>query len=280
VAKKFDGSDKRNPPHIKRITKDIESEIVRIAQEDLDAGYGKIVGYLEDLGISFSKTTIAKILKKHGIDPAPKRKHDTTWKNFIKRHMDVMWGCDFFTQEVWTLNGLVTYYVLVFIHLGSRKLEIAGVTEHPATSWTTNRARGFMYDADLVPEKANMRLLLHDKGSHFKGDFDSIFKGTNEVGQEMETVITTSPQMNGHCERVIQSIQTECTDQMIFLGERMLRYALKEYQNHYNAERHHQGIENRIPFPQEKEPPSTAGKIKCKTRLGGLLRKYYRDTAA
>jgi hypothetical protein len=91
---------------------------------------------------------------------------------------------------------------------------------------------------------------------------------------------TTSPQMNGHCERVIQSIQTECTDQMIFLGERMLRYALKEYQNHYNAERHHQGIENRIPFPQEKKPPSTAGEIKCKTRLGGLLRKYYRDTAA
>ena len=63
--------------------------------------------------------------------PAPERKKTTTWKEFIRTHMDVLVATDFFTAEVWTLGGLVTYYVLFFIHLGSRKVHVAGVTPHP-----------------------------------------------------------------------------------------------------------------------------------------------------
>ena len=86
--------------------------------------------------------------------------------------------------------------------------------------------------------------------------------------------------MNGYSECVIQSIQNECTERMIFIGERMLRYALKQYQAHYNTERHHQGIENVIPFPTAEHEIVPVGEIKCKTRLGGMLRKYYRASAA
>jgi putative transposase len=281
VAQKFDGSSNRTAPSVKRITKEIEAEIVRIAREDLTAGYSKIVGYLQDLGISFSETAIANILRKHGIDPAPKRKHEQNWKEFIQSHLDLMWGCDFFTHEVWTLQGLATYYVLVFIHLGSRRLEVVNMTQHPTAEWTAQQARNFLYDSDAIAEKGKMRFLLHDKGTQFNEAFHAVFEGTrNEHGEKIETVTVSCPQMNGYTERVIQSIQNECTDRLIFIGERMLRYALKQYQEHYNTERHHQGIGNIIPFPTAEPEVVQVGERKCKTRLGGILRKYYRASAA
>ena len=276
VAKKFDGSKNRKPSTAKqkRITKEIEAEIVRIAKEDERAGYGKIVGYLEDLGINFSKTTIAKILKKYGVKPAPERKNDLTWSKFIESHKEVLWGCDFFTQEVWTLQGLMTYYVLVFIHLGSRRLEIINMTQNPTGAWATQQARNFVYDKDQVFEKEKMRYLIRDRGSQYIEDFDNVFKG-----EGVKIIKSKYPQMNAYTERVIQSIQNECTDRMIFLGERSLRYALKQYQAFHNTERHHQGIGNKVPFPVEFKKPSE-GEIECKTRLGGLLRQYRRKVAA
>jgi transposase len=277
VARKFDGSQQRGT--VKRITKEIELKIVEMARENMTAGYDKIRGYLDDLGISYSKTTIGDILKKHGIQPAPERKYDLTWKQFIKTHAHIMWGCDFFTHEVWTKGGLLTYYVLVFIHLDTRRLEIINVTQNPTAKWTMQQARNFFYDIDKIPEKANMKYLLHDKGSQFNRDFnDLISTSTNELNQKISPKVTTCAQMNGHCERVIQSIQTECLDNFICMGERMLRYVLKEYQDFYNHERHHQGINNQIPLVDKKDIKAI-GKIECKERLGGLLKKYSRQAA-
>ena len=82
-----------------------------------------------------SDQTVGNILKRHGLPPAPERKTTTTWKEFIRTHMDVLVATDFFTAEVWTLGGLVTYYVLFFLHLGSRRVHIAGVTPHPNEAW-------------------------------------------------------------------------------------------------------------------------------------------------
>jgi hypothetical protein len=80
--------------------------------------------------ITISAQTVGNILKRHGLPPAPERKTTTTWKEFIRTHMDVLVATDFFTAEVWTLGGLVTYDVLFFIHLGSRRVQVAGVTPH------------------------------------------------------------------------------------------------------------------------------------------------------
>ena len=195
VARKFDGSKNRKP--IKRITKEIELQIVELARDNLSAGYGKIEGYLNDLGISYSKTTIKTILIKHGIKPAPERKFNLTWKQFIKTHAHIMWGCDFFTHEVWSKHGLITYYIFVFIHLKSRRLEIINVTQHPTTQWTIQQARNFFYDMNEVPEKANMKYLLHDKGSQFNKDFDELITtSSNELGQKIKPITTTCAQMN------------------------------------------------------------------------------------
>src|SRR5712691_9219524 len=107
-----------------RIDPVVEALVVRMARENRSWGYDRMVGALHNLGYTMSDQTVGNILKRHGIPPAPERKTTTTWKEFIRTHMEVLVATDFFTAEVWTLGGLVTYYVLFFIHLGSRKIHV------------------------------------------------------------------------------------------------------------------------------------------------------------
>ena len=104
-------------------------------------GYDRIVGALVNLGHQVTDQTVGNILRRHGIGPVPERSKTTTWKEFIRRHMDVLAGTDFFTVEVLTWRGLVTYYVLFFIHLESRRVSIAGITDHPEACWMRQVAR-------------------------------------------------------------------------------------------------------------------------------------------
>jgi putative transposase len=66
------------------------------------------VGALANLGFLLSDQTVGNILRRHGFSPAPKRKQAISWKDFIRSHMEVLVGTDFFTVEVLTLKGLVT----------------------------------------------------------------------------------------------------------------------------------------------------------------------------
>ncbi|MEE9266316.1 MAG: helix-turn-helix domain-containing protein [Gammaproteobacteria bacterium] len=112
VARKFDGSKARRYPGRPRIEPELEDLVVRMAKENVGWGYDRIVGALANLGYTLSDETVANILRRNGIPPAPERKRTTTWKAFIRAHMAVLAGTDFFTVEVLTLRGLVTYYVL------------------------------------------------------------------------------------------------------------------------------------------------------------------------
>jgi putative transposase len=82
-----------------------------------------------------SDQTIGNVLRRHGIPPAPARKRTTTWAEFIRIHLALLAATDFFTVEVLRLRGLVTFYVLFFIHLESRRVTIAGITPYPAEPW-------------------------------------------------------------------------------------------------------------------------------------------------
>ena len=135
VARKFDGSKVRRYPGRPRITSELEALVVRMAKENVDWGYDRIVGALANLGYTLSDETVGNILRRNGIPPAPERKRTSTWHAFIRAHMAVLAGTDFFTVEVLTLRGLVTYYVLFFIHLESRRVEVAGITPHPNEAW-------------------------------------------------------------------------------------------------------------------------------------------------
>jgi putative transposase len=121
VAQKFDGSQRRKTPGRPRIDQELEALVVRMAQENRSWGYDRIVGALANLGYTVSDQTVGNILKRHGIPPAPERQTTTSWKEFIRTHMDVLVATDFFTTEVWTWGGLVTYYVLFFIRLNTRE---------------------------------------------------------------------------------------------------------------------------------------------------------------
>ena len=130
VAQKFDGSGQRKSLSRPRVDQELEDLVMRMAEENRSWGYDRIGGALANLGYTISDQTVGNILKRHGLPPAPARRTTTTWPEFIRTHMDMLVATDFFTAEVWTLGGLVTYSVLFFIHLGSRKVEVAGVTPH------------------------------------------------------------------------------------------------------------------------------------------------------
>jgi hypothetical protein len=114
IARKFDGSKARRGPGRPRIKREVEQLIIRMASENRDWGYDRIAGALANLGYETSDQTVGNVLQRHGLPPAPERKRMTTWAAFIRTHQALLAGTDFFTAEVLTLRGLVTYYVLFF----------------------------------------------------------------------------------------------------------------------------------------------------------------------
>jgi transposase len=128
VAQKFDGSKYRHSPGRPRVDPELEELVLRMARENRSWGYDRIQGALKHLGYTLSDQTVGNILKRHGLPPAPERKETTTWKEFIRSHLDILVATDFFTTEVWTWCGLVTYYILFFLHVGTRRVHIAGLS--------------------------------------------------------------------------------------------------------------------------------------------------------
>src|SRR5712692_10502427 len=141
IAQKFDGSKHREYSGRPPIASEVEALVVRMARENSGWGYDRIVGALSNLGHRVSDQTVKNILCRHGIAPAPKRSQVTSWKDFLAAHMNVLAGCDFFTVEVLSWRGLATYYVLFFLHLETRRVHIAGITQHPDHEWMEQIAR-------------------------------------------------------------------------------------------------------------------------------------------
>ncbi len=272
VARKWDYSHRQKRvgrPGIKPGTVEL---ILRMARENPRWGYDRIQGALRNLGVRLSDTTVGNVLREHGIDPAPKRRRQTTWKTFLRAHWEVMAAVDFTTVEVWTRGGLVTFYILVVMRLSTRRVEIAGITSHPDAAWVQQAARnlidcddGFLHDT---------RYLLLDRDTKFLP-----FRGVLE-GSDVEAVVlpARSPNLNSHIERYMRSMKSECLDRMLFFGEESLRRALSEFGAHYHGERNHQGLGNKLIEPGA-EVGHAEGKVTCRDRLGGLLRYYHRDAA-
>ena len=172
VAQKFDGSQRRKAPGRPTIDQELEALIVRIAQENRSWGYDRIVGALANLGLTVSDQTVGNVLKRHGIAPAPERKTTTTWKEVIRTHMDLLVATDFFTAEVWSWGGLITYYVLFFIHLGSRQVQVAGVTPHPTEAWMVQVARNRTMEAWGF--LASGQYLIHDRDGKYCPAFQQL----------------------------------------------------------------------------------------------------------
>jgi transposase InsO family protein len=268
IARKFDGSKKRDYPGRPRISKELEALIVRMARENRGWGYDRIVGAMANLGSVVSDQTVGNVLKRHGIAPAPKRSQTVSWRDFIASHMEVLVGMDFFTVEILTWRGLVTYYVLFFLKLGSRRVKIAGITRHPDEEWmqqvgrtATQESWGYLHGC---------RYLLHDRDTKFCNSFRSMLR---QSGVKPIMLPASSPNLNAFAERWVRSVRQECLSKLVLCSERSLMRVLTEFTAHYHAERNHQGKGNLILFPERL---GGHGKIECHERLGGLLKYYAR----
>jgi transposase InsO family protein len=269
IARKYDGSAKRGPGR-PRVKTSIQDLVVRMARDNVSWGYGRIQGALRDLGHTISRSTIARILKEHGIEPAPRRGKGMSWATFLKSHWEVLAATDLFTVEVMTLGGLVRYHVLFVMELSTRIVEIAGMVPEPDGRWMEQVARNLTdaFDGFL----RDKRYLIHDRSPLFTRVFADILKA---AGVKAVKLPPRSPDLNPHAERFVRSIKSECLDKMIFFGERHLRHAIEQFVAHYHGERNHQGLGNEL-IVAEESVGTTEGEIRCRERLGGLLRYYHR----
>src|SRR5712672_1622517 len=273
IALKFDGSKARRSRGRPRIKREVERLIVRMARDNRDWGYDRIAGALANLGYQVCDQTVGNVLRRHALPPAPERKRTTTWAAFIRTHLALLTGTDFFTAEVLTLRGLVTCYVLFFNQLESRRVDIAGITVHPDEAWMKQIARNATMDDCGVLR--DCRYLLHDRDTKFTRSFRAII-ASGRI--EPLALPARSPNLNAYAERWVRSVKEECLSKVILFGERSLRRALGEYVEHFHAERNHQGKGNILLFPRDTGR-HREGPVRCRERLGGLLR-YYRQEAA
>jgi putative transposase len=274
VASKFDGSKARRGPGRPWIRREVEQLIVRLAEENRHWGYDRIAGALANLGYKVCDQTIGNVLQRHGLPPAPQRKRTTTWPAFIRTHLALLAATDFFTAEVLTLRGLVTYYVLFFIHLESRQVEIAGITVHPDEPWMKQMARNVTMEGCGILR--DCRYLLHDRDTKYTRSFRAIIASG---GVEPLALPARCPNLNAYAERWVRSVKEDCLSKVILLGECSLRRALNEYVEHYHAERNHRGKGNVLLFPRDANIRREPQSVQCRERLGGLLRYYHQEAA-
>jgi putative transposase len=246
--------------------------IVRFARENRAWGYGKIQGELLKVGHRISRSTIKRVLRRHRLQPAPRRGR-TTWQAFLAQHREQLLACDFCTVDTLFLQRL---YVLFFIELGSRRLHVAGCTAHPTAAWVTQQARQRSWPLQ-DREDPPLRFLLRDRDGKFPAGFDTVF------ASEGLTVVRTpprTPNANPVAERAVRSMRKECLDQVLIINQKHLRHVLAEYAAYDNHRRPHHGRDQGPPVPRVVAPTSPAAptRIRCRPALGGLIFDY--DVAA
>ena len=249
------------------IMKAIEALIVRMATDNSSWGYCRIQGELKKVNHKVARSTIAKTLKDNGIAPSPMR--TTSWRTFLRAHANVIAASDFFTVEVWTARGLVTYHVLFVMQHATRAVHIAGITTNPDGAFMAQVARNLTDPVDGFLR--GMRYLILDRDSKFTAQFKRILK---DAGVTVVKISFQAPNMNAIAERWVLSVKSECLNQMILFGEPSLRRALKEYGAHFHGERPHQGLGNEL---VQDEPFIGTGDVVVTERLGGLFQSYRRS---
>jgi transposase InsO family protein len=229
VAQKWDFRKRRSPGR-PGIMREISELIVRMAQENPGWGYTRIQGALANLRHTVGRGTVANVLKRNGIEPAPERSQRTTWSTFLKAHWKVFAASDFFSVEVWTMRGSVRQYVLFVISLSNRMVHIAGITTRPDETWILQMGRNLV-DADSGA-LALKRYLIVDRDAKYTERFRTLVK---EGGTEIIRLPPMSPNLNAYAERLVRSIKDECLGRMIFLGQASLRRAISEFAAHYHT---------------------------------------------
>ncbi len=257
--------------------------ICRLARENVGWGLGRIIGELRKLQVAVSRHTVRRVLSAEGLFPDPERVGgravtETSWRKFIALHMNTIVACDFLSKTVLTPLGRQTAYLLMFIHLESRKVFVSPPTCHPIESWVVQQARNLSQWLDEQGIEA--RFLLHDRDCKFALRFDACFEAAG--GGIIRTPVA-APNANAFCESWISRFKAECLDHFICFGLGHLNHIAQTFMRFYNQHRPHQGKGNRT-LQLASEPPSQQvtsprGAVCKHAFLAGLLNHYYREAA-
>ena len=241
--------------------------ILQLAQENPRWGYQRIHGELLKLGHQVSATAIRALLRRHGVPPAPRRA-GVSWRAFLRAHAAGVLACDGFTVDTIRLQ---TIFVLFFIELQSRRVFVAGCTEHPSAAWVTQQARNLVWHLDEAERRPT--LLIRDRDTKFPASFDTVFRAENV--RVVRTPVR-APRANAVAERWVGTVRRECLDWLLIRGQRHLEQVLREYVGHYNAARPHRTLELRAPpsHGHLARPTRPAEKVVRRDRLGGLIHEH------
>jgi transposase InsO family protein len=231
-------------------------------------GHRRIQGELVGLGHTVAASTVWRILRRAGVDPAPRRA-DATWRQFLHTHASTILACDFFAVDTVLLQRV---YVFFCVELSTRTVHVLGATRHPTGPWVAQQARNLLMD--LGDQASQFRYLIRDRDTKYTDQFDRVFTGT---GAEIVKIPPRAPRANAVCERSIGSARREVTDRMLILNERHLARVLAEYETHFNAHRPHRSLHQRPPNPEN--PAGVVGlaadtTVRRTPILGGLINEY------
>ena len=229
---------------------------VRLARENPSWGYQRIVGELRKLGVAVSARSVRNILVKAGLPPAPRR-HPQSWRNFLRAHGESILACDFFTVDTVWLQRL---YVLVYLSVGSRRVEYLACTSKPNTTWMLQQARDLLLELD--DRGSHVRFLIHDRDAKFPRAFDALL--ANDEVKVIHTPVQ-APNANAHMERWVGNVRRECLDRLLIFSRRQLVHVLSVYVGHYNRPRPHRALDSRPPDLAPAQPSERTQRCKLST---------------
>jgi putative transposase len=242
--------------------------VCRLARENPRWGYLRIVGELKKLGVAVSKTSVAGILRRQGVSPAPRRA-GPSWSEFLHAQAELVLATDFFTVDSVLLRR---YYVLFVIEVKTRVVHLLGVTANPDGAWATQVARNFV--AELDEHGQRFRFLVRDRDTKFTTSFDAVIAS---AGIKVVRTPVKTPVANAFAERWVRTAREDCLDQLLVFSRRQLQSVLCQYVRHYNQARPHRGLHLAVPAPCGG--PGHAGAVRRNDVLGGIIHEYERAAA-
>jgi transposase InsO family protein len=240
--------------------------VLRLARENRGWGYRRIHGELAGLGVMIAASTVWEILRKAGIDPAPRRPAPT-WPQFLRSQAEAILACDFFTADL--LDGTQAYVLAVIEH-ATRRIRILGVTLHPTGEWTTQQARNLVMD--LGDQAHRVKFMIRDRGSNFTAAFDAVLA---DAGIRIVLCNVQTPRMNAIAERWIGGCRREFLDRTLIWNLHHLRRVLREYEIHHNQHRPHRSLHSAAPLKPLPQPVVLEQyRVRRNTRVGGIINEY------
>ncbi len=209
--------------------RNIRALVLRLARENPGWGYRRIHGELAGLGVKVAASTVWEILKKAGIDPAPRGRSGPRRAPFLRSQAEAILACDFFTAGL--LDGTQAC-VLAAIEHATRRIRILGVTAHPTGEWTAQQARNLIMD--LGEQALQVKFLIRDRGSNYTAAFDAVLA---DAGIRTVLCSVRTPRMNAIVERWIGGCRRELLDRTLIWNQGHLRLILRQYEIHHNQHR-------------------------------------------